>query len=114
MPRTVKSAISILALGLALAFAAKLLATALTMGSGGAGGIFAPCLVLGALTGLWYHDTLQALWPGAGLAGAESYALLGMAALVAAFGSEAALLGIRLARLDRLTPRLFEPGSRGG
>lgn len=80
----------------ALAFAAKLLATALTMGSGGAGGIFAPCLVLGALTGLWYHDTLQALWPGAGLAGAESYALMGMAGLVGGT-MQAPLTGVFLA-----------------
>lgn len=46
---------------------------------------------------------------GAGLLlGVENGATLGIAALIAAFAAEAAVLGLRLRRLDRQTPRLFE------
>jgi len=42
------------------------------------------------------------------LLGVENGATLGIAALIAAFAAEAAVLGLRLRRLDRQTPRLFE------
>lgn len=64
-----------------LAFA-KLLATSLTLGSGGAGGIFAPCLVIGSLSGLTFFRVLTAVWPSAIKAHESSFALLGMAAVV--------------------------------
>lgn len=68
--------------GLALAgvsVLAKILATALTLGSGGIGGIFAPCLVIGSLTGLFYQRGLTALLPQLSWAGESYFGLLGMA-----------------------------------
>jgi len=68
--------------GLALAgfsVLAKILATALTLGSGGIGGVFAPCLVVGSLTGLFYQRGLTALLPQLSLAGESYFGLLGMA-----------------------------------
>ncbi|MEJ2186474.1 MAG: chloride channel protein [Gemmatimonadota bacterium] len=60
----------------------KLLATSLTLGSGGSGGVFVPSLYLGAMTG-GAVGTLAHLWfPGLiGTPGA--YALVGMGAVVA-------------------------------
>ena len=43
----------------ALASFAKIAATALTLGWGGSGGIFAPCLVIGSLLGVTYHHLLS-------------------------------------------------------
>ncbi|HYG61054.1 MAG TPA: chloride channel protein [Thermoanaerobaculia bacterium] len=66
-------------LGLA---AAKLLATALTAGSGGAGGLFTPSLFVGALVGGAYGYWAHSLWPEiASPYGA--YAAVGMAAILA-------------------------------
>ncbi len=61
---------------------AKLLATCLTLGSGGAGGIFAPCLVIGSLSGLTFYRVATNLWPHCIRASESSFALLGMAAIV--------------------------------
>ncbi len=61
---------------------AKILATSLTLGSGGSGGIFAPCLVIGSFAGLAYHRSLVILWPDAGWVGEGCFALLGMAGMV--------------------------------
>jgi CIC family chloride channel protein len=62
--------------------AAKLLATALTAGSGGSGGLFTPSLFLGALVGGAYGWGVHALWPDlTGPYGA--YAAVGMAAIAA-------------------------------
>jgi CIC family chloride channel protein len=66
-------------LGLA---AAKLLATAITTGSGGAGGLFTPSLFFGALVGGAYGFSVHGLWPEiASPYGA--YAAVGMAAIAA-------------------------------
>ena len=68
--------------GLVLLFALKLLATCLTLGSGGSGGVFAPSLLMGATLG----GALGILLTKLGLIDASSvsvYALVGMAALVA-------------------------------
>ena len=66
-------------LGLA---AAKLIATALTTGSGGAGGLFTPSLFFGALVGGAYGFSVHNLWPEiASPYGA--YAAVGMAAIAA-------------------------------
>ena len=68
---------------LLILLAAKILATGLTLGSGGSGGVFAPSLFIGATTGGTFGLLVQATgWfpdvtPGA-------YALVGMAAVVAA------------------------------
>ena len=64
------------------ALAAKVATTSLTLGTGGSGGLFAPCLGIGALTGLSFHRFLvQVLpsgrWPEGGL-----FALLGMAGVM--------------------------------
>ncbi len=74
---------------------AKIFATSLTLGWGGSGGIFAPCLLIGSLTGIVYHRTLVSLFPFLGVAGEGAYALLGMAGLVSGV-MQAPLTGIFL------------------
>jgi CIC family chloride channel protein len=66
---------------LALA-AAKLVATAVTFGAGGTGGVFTPALFIGATLGGAYGLTLQHLLPQSHLA-PGALALVGMAGLVA-------------------------------
>jgi chloride channel protein, CIC family len=79
----------------ALACAAKIAATSLTLGWGGSGGIFAPCLVIGSLVGLTYHRALSALWPSVGWVNEGCFALLGMAGLISGM-LQAPLTGIFL------------------
>jgi CIC family chloride channel protein len=66
----------------AIAMAAKMLATALTLGWGGSGGIFAPSLMIGSLVGLVYYRLLVLVVPADALGGEGYFALLGMAGLV--------------------------------
>ena len=68
---------------LALLVVAKMFATSLTLGGGGSGGIFAPCLFIGAMLGGFWGDIVNeaALWP---TAAPHAYALVGMAAVVGA------------------------------
>jgi len=61
---------------------AKLLATSLTLGSGGSGGIFAPSLFLGAMSGGFLGNLAHHFYPGA-TATSGAYALVGMGAVVA-------------------------------
>jgi len=71
-------------LGAALALMVlKMLSTALTIGSGGSGGIFAPSLFIGATFGAAAGAVLHALLPGA-LGPIGAYALVGMGAVFAA------------------------------
>lgn len=73
-----------LPLQLLLALAAgKILATALTLGSGGWGGDFAPTLFVGAMLGGAYGRGLEALL-GPSMAGAGAYAMVGMGGVLAA------------------------------
>ncbi|MFQ5718281.1 MAG: chloride channel protein [Acidobacteriota bacterium] len=74
---------------------AKIVATCLTIGTGGSGGIFAPCLVIGSFGGVFYARLLQWVgWPMA--AGGESlFALLGMAGMLSGV-LQAPLTGILL------------------
>ena len=68
--------------GLLALFLLKLLATCLTLGSGGSGGIFAPSLLMGAALGAAFGKILCSF----GLieqTGITAYALVGMAAVVA-------------------------------
>ena len=65
-----------------LIISAKILATSLTLGWGGSGGIFAPCLVIGSLAGLAYHRGLVLLWPSYPWVNEGCFALLGMAGLI--------------------------------
>ena len=61
----------------------KMLATALTLGSGGSGGIFSPSLFIGALLGSAYGEIVNQLFPDS-TAPAGAYAVVGMAAVFAA------------------------------
>ncbi|MEO9240599.1 MAG: chloride channel protein [Jatrophihabitantaceae bacterium] len=67
---------------LVLLLIGKAIATSLTIGIGGSGGVFAPSLFIGAMLGAAYGQALHHLVPGvAGPAGA--YALIGMGAVFA-------------------------------
>lgn len=66
---------------LMLLCAAKLLATALTLGSGGSGGIFSPALFTGATLGAAWGFLLSRILPSAHISPAE-FAVAGMAGLV--------------------------------
>jgi CIC family chloride channel protein len=61
----------------------KILATSITLSSGGSGGIFAPSLFLGAMTGGLCGKLLYGWFPDS-TAGAGAYALVAMGAVVAA------------------------------
>ena len=65
-----------------IVMAAKMLATALTLGWGGSGGIFAPSLMIGSLVGLVYYRFIDWLLPTAALTSEGCFALLGMAGLI--------------------------------
>lgn len=73
----------------------KMVATALTTGAGGIGGVFAPCLVIGAMVGLFYHQTLELAFPDIHFSEQGYYGLLGMAAMVSSV-LKAPLTGIFL------------------
>lgn len=73
----------------------KIMATAFTLGWGGSGGIFAPCLVVGGFTGLMVHRLMASLWPVADWVNEGCFALLGMAGLVSGM-LQAPLTGIFL------------------
>lgn len=60
----------------------RIMTTSLTLGSGGLGGIFAPCLVIGSLLGTLYYRLISYIIPGHWITGEGSYALLGMAGMV--------------------------------
>jgi CIC family chloride channel protein len=62
---------------------AKILATSITIGSGGSGGIFAPSLFLGAMTGGFLGTFVHQYFPEA-TASSGAYALVTMGAVVAA------------------------------
>ena len=74
---------------------AKMVATATTTGAGGVGGVFAPCLVLGAMTGLLFHKGAVLLLPGLDFSDQGYYALIGMAGMVSSV-LKAPLTGIFL------------------
>ena len=69
-------------LALVLVFA-KILSTSLTLGSGGSGGIFAPSLFLGAMTGNFIGSTFHHYFPSS-ISSPGAYSLVGMGAVVAA------------------------------
>lgn len=74
---------------------AKILATSFTLGWGGSGGIFAPCLVIGSFTGLMYHRLIETVLPGISWVNEGAFALLGMAGLISGI-LQAPLTGIFL------------------
>ena len=61
----------------------KILATSITIGSGGSGGIFAPSLFLGAMAGGFFGTVAHHLFPGI-TASPGAYSIVGMGAVVAA------------------------------
>ena len=73
----------------------KILATTLTLGSGGSGGIFAPCLVIGAFVGLSFHRFIAMVWSSVPWVNEGCFALLGMAGLISGI-LQAPLTGIFL------------------
>jgi CIC family chloride channel protein len=68
---------------LLLLIAAKMLATGITIGSGLPGGLFAPCLFIGAVTGGAFGHLMATLLPAADIS-PGAYALVGMGAFLAA------------------------------
>ncbi len=66
---------------LLILFVLKLLATALTLGSGASGGIFSPALFMGATLGAAYGEVLHRLAPGM-VAGPVAFAVAGMAGVL--------------------------------
>ncbi len=73
----------------------KILVTSLTLGWGGSGGIFAPCLVIGAFVGLSFHRLIAAFWSSIQWVNEGCFALLGMAGLISGI-LQAPLTGIFL------------------
>ncbi len=61
----------------------KILATSITIGSGGSGGIFAPSLFLGAMAGGFFGAVVHQLFPGL-TASPGAYSIVGMGAVVSA------------------------------
>jgi CIC family chloride channel protein len=74
---------------------AKIVATALTLGWGGSGGIFAPSLMVGSLVGLVYYRLLVLVVPASLLSHEGYFALIGMAGLISGI-LQAPLTGIFL------------------
>ncbi|HDO21595.1 MAG TPA: chloride channel protein, partial [Nitrospirae bacterium] len=72
----------------------KIFATAVTLGSGGAGGVFAPSLFIGAMAGSTYGFIVHNLFPGLA-AGPGEYATVGVGAFLAA-ATHAPLTGMFL------------------
>jgi CIC family chloride channel protein len=64
-----------------LLLVSKILATSITIGSGGSGGIFAPSLFMGAMAGGFFGNVVHALFPDI-TASAGAYSIVGMAAVV--------------------------------
>ena len=61
----------------------KILATSITIGSGGSGGIFAPSLFMGAMAGGFFGTGVHAIFPGMA-ASPGAYSIVGMGAVVSA------------------------------
>ena len=68
---------------LLLLVAAKIVATSITIGSGGSGGIFAPSLFLGAVAGGFFGNLAHSAFPGF-TASPGAYSIVGMGAVVSA------------------------------
>ncbi len=60
----------------------KIIATSLTLGSGGSGGIFAPSLFMGAMSGAFFGSFVHGMYPNIS-ASAGAYALVAMGGFVA-------------------------------
>ncbi len=91
---TIEAALNnhLLGITLLLLCFAKMVGTALTVGSGGSGGVFVPSLFMGAMLGGAYGSALNALWPGA-VSSPIAYSMVGMSVLFAA-AAHAPITGI--------------------
>ena len=102
-----------LGVGLVLLFL-KLLATSLTLGSGGSGGTFAPALFMGAMLGAAFGQAVNSLFPGI-TAPPGAYALVGMAAVLAGTAHAPATSILLLFELTRdysiILPLCWRPSS---
>ncbi|HSB55511.1 MAG TPA: chloride channel protein [Gemmatimonadales bacterium] len=76
----------------ALLAVGKIVATSITLNTGGSGGLFTPSLFVGAATGSAFGLLLGRLLPGLGLS-PEPYALVGMGSIIAA-ATNAPMTGI--------------------
>lgn len=115
-----------LLLYLALVIVTKVFASTATNAGGGCGGIFAPSLFMGCLTGFIYGELINVFFPTADLS-AQNFALFGMAGLMSGI-MHAPLTGVFLiaeltggysmflplmmvSGMSYLTIRLFQPHS---
>ena len=92
---------------LAGVFAAALFANCLTLGSGGSGGVFGPCLYLGAMLGGACGALAHALVP-ASPAGPGAYAVVGTGAFFAASAKAPATAVLLLLEMTH-DPRILPP-----
>lgn len=76
----------------ALLAVGKIVATSITLNTGGSGGLFTPSLFVGAATGSAFGLLMVGLFPGLGLS-PEPYALVGMGSVIAA-ATNAPMTGI--------------------
>lgn len=60
----------------------KMVATSFTLGAGGAGGVFAPSLVIGSLGGWFYFQILASVFPDIQFSSSSLFALVGMAGMI--------------------------------
>lgn len=74
---------------------AKVIATSLTLGSGGSGGVFAPCLVIGGLSGVFFQRAVGYFFSSVPIPTESYYAFLGMAGVISS-ALQAPLTGIFL------------------
>ena len=88
-----KALVGEIALGTLLALCVlKMVATSVTIGSGGSGGVFAPSLFMGAMLGGAFGDLVNRLFPAL-TAPSGAYAMVGMAAVFGA-GARAPITAI--------------------
>ena len=67
---------------IALVVVFKVVATSLTLGSGGAGGVFAPALFIGSATGFLFFSLVKLIAPQIPLNDSGLYALMGMSGMI--------------------------------
>lgn len=60
----------------------KMVSTSFTLGAGGAGGVFAPSLVIGSLGGWFYFQVLVSIFPDIQFSSSSLFALVGMAGMI--------------------------------
>ena len=105
----------------------KIFVTAITLGWGGSGGIFAPCLVIGSLTGVVFYKAMMFIFPNAAVTSEGAYALLGMAGIMSGVmqaplssifliaeitgGYEAILLLLLVSSISSTLSHIIEPAS---